>query len=330
MNSFRRTNRPAFTLVEMLTVIAIIGLLIGVLVPSLQKAKDLARRTVTRNQLKVLGEGCEGFHAEFDEYPQSRGENPFEGEGSGIFLSGAQWLAIQLVGPDQQGYVNPTRNSDVNGDNKIDSADWLEWYSLNTTLDFTRKTFVEPDGKILTTPERYVADNPGVSPTADYLVGSNMGSSVWDNSKLPFFIDGFGFPILYYRATPKAPGPYTNGTRGSNLRVGIYDHADNAQFTGSEGMNGLYTFASEGWDLTGGGFPHPMAKLGYRRDRVRWPDAGTFAAVVSDRARYESTLRGNEGVISPHNPNTFIMISAGKDGLYGSADDIRNFQTADD
>jgi prepilin-type N-terminal cleavage/methylation domain-containing protein len=57
------SRRPAvgFTLVELLVVIAILGLLIGILVPSLGHAQALARRASCASNLKEVGKGCTQF-----------------------------------------------------------------------------------------------------------------------------------------------------------------------------------------------------------------------------------------------------------------------------
>lgn len=342
-------RRPrGFSLIEMMVVVAIIGLLVAVLLPAFGKVRTQAKVTQTNAQFAAIETGLRTFQGESDlggalppsasDHPTNRllianpkrisGGNDAQAE---VRIAGAHLLVQAMIGAD--GLGTPGFRDFGTG---AAARDGLWW---NDTHDEFRAG-APTDGAYALDPTTareaqvryagYVDDKmkEGTRSLRQLEEGGKILNLVDAPSDLArdelMFTDPWEMPILYYRATPGS-----QRMLGKQGAAGIYWQEDNSVITGCE--QGLYN-DQQGLDFGPGKVPgadgssryHAIMRAINPEPITKVTDILTQNEYADSFARYilDASVKARP---TPVRANEYLLISAGPDARYGTEDDVTNW-----
>lgn len=313
-----------FTLVELLVVIVIIAILIGLLIPAIGAVRKTARNMSSKATLTAIETGLETFKADGEiggTYPPSRALDPTDGsrdvvspyDGTSFEISGAGLLVWALSGADMLGTPG------------FEAQGTARHWSWCTGTDPYNDTYEAPDLYGLQNSQPVVPRRGpyvGTDKVDMSVAQKEAGVTYWSvpeetlaadpdyaKRRYPMYLDAYGYPILYWRADP-AGRALADEVRQSGTTRGRYHYEDNSDLCDFESSVRLR--------LNKAGTLHNMDWGGGTYDPDDLPPFGKFERYILDE-RVRAKLQ-------PHRPDSYLLVSPGFDGLYGTDDDIANFE----
>jgi len=316
-----RREKSGLTVIEILVVVSIIAILVGILVPALTMVQNTAKKVKQHAQFTAIDLGLAAFRNDYGDYPPSNWWNPVI-PGTPQNYCGAQKLAEALLGWDLLGFHPDSawRADGLDAAGGPDTYDPLKAYPpaiRQENLKKRRDRYIELD----------VANafrlGESAAGSRDGLFVNTLGEwggqplrpntfvlcDVYEVSERKMVLsDGRsvvpGTPILYYRANVSSKTIESTGTPAVEPEDRIYNSRDNVPLINL----GRLSDAAK-----------PLAQ------RQRHPL--DFNATPPWGVDFYDYIRDPKVTARPwpYRPDSYILISAGPDGLYGTSDDIRNF-----
>ncbi len=284
--------KKAFTLVEILTAVVIIAIMLGVLMPAFNMVRHKARDVQQKAQIASIEIGLNLYKNDFGDYPASHG---FTGSGTARTANynycGAQTLSEAMLGQDLLG-VDP--NTEYEAGSSIYKVGGTGYNLANRKGPYLDRTHIN----VFRSANFYNSHNPVEN---EYMISDvyNVKKATFGNRQYKV-----GTPVLYYKADVSKTSIDANTPSNS-----VYDSRDNEDLIklGSVAKSTNYHY----FDSESSHYSQLEPPVDGRK---------TFYSYIKDPMTSTPTIN------RPIRPDSFILISAGNDGLYGTSDDICNFE----
>ncbi len=289
--------RAGFTLVELLTVIAVVAILLAVLVPTFNKVSDVAHTARQKAQFHGLGIALEAVYTDLGDYPPSAWDRPLGGTAYGAYAP-SQRLAEAVIGLDGFG-VHRNTEWKVSG---MDSGGGYLYLPSSGTFNQADRFGPYMELENANAVKMSSIYSTSFTPLQDDYVLVDMYKVVKNQATGKMG----GMPILYYRANRDQTG---HNYKAASTWMNTYDVND--------ALGGNIGIASLAVPFTTTVSVHPM-----KTDAADGEHPWFYDSIQNPNFPGDPTTTIGR---RPYRADSFILHSAGPDGLYGNSDDIFNF-----